>query len=117
MTFLNVIFREMTSILFQDYTTLKNEKGYLKKYRGSSHWCSEKYIFRNLIRTYLLLERTVLNYQSTEIQNSICENRIGLQIFCKNFGHRIRHQFFQNTYRQNILVATCSNKIMIFCKI
>ena len=45
-----------------------------------------KIIFSNLI-TCLLSERTVLNCRSTEIQNNIFKNRIGLLIFCRKFGH------------------------------
>ena len=46
--------------------------------------------------------RTVLNGQSNEIQNNICENRIALLIFCKNFKHRTRHQF-SSKYSQLLL--------------
>ena len=39
------------------------------------------------------------------------KNRIGLLIFCKNFGLRTRHQFFQDSYLQSIL--SCSNKFTL----
>ena len=58
----------------------------------------------------MLLEKTVLNCQSIEIQNNMWEKRIGLLIFCKNFGYRTIASIFSeqlpSKYSQLLLALT-----------
>ena len=58
----------------------------------------------------MLLEKTVLNCQSIEIQNNMWEKRIGLLIFCKNFRYRTIGSIFSeqlpSKYSQLLLALT-----------
>ena len=70
----------------------------------------KKWLMRHNGLWLMLLQKTVLNCQSIEIQNNMWEKRIGLLIFCKNFGYRTIASIFSeqlpSKYSQLLLALT-----------